>query len=128
MRLSHPMAPYRGLAPEDVFFVSNDMQVQMGIGYVMRFFQYELYPDRPLHVYFEIEAQPSARNLLLGALLARAEQLRSETPHLKGRIYAEVMPENADMTGFYMKNGFRNDDTEELIKVSACLHILLGRP
>jgi GNAT superfamily N-acetyltransferase len=116
MRLSHPMAPYRGLPPEDVFFVANDMQVQMGTGYVMRFFQYELYPAQPLHVYIQIEAQPSARNLLLGALLARAEQLRAETPHLKGRIYAEVMPDDPELIAFYQKNGFKNDDTEELLR------------
>ena len=33
MRITHPQAPFQGVAPENVFFVANDQQVQLGTGY-----------------------------------------------------------------------------------------------
>ena len=35
MRISHPQAPYQGVAPENVFFVANDQHVQMGTGSIV---------------------------------------------------------------------------------------------
>ena len=42
MRISHPQAPYQGVAPENVFFVANDQHVQMGTGYVVGFLVYQI--------------------------------------------------------------------------------------
>lgn len=116
MRISHPQAAYQGVAPENVFFVANDNQVQMGTGYVVPFMQGEMYPERPLHLYMQIDAQPTARALLYGALLARAEQLRTQTPGLPVRLYSLVSPENLDMMHFYESCGFKNDDGEDLFR------------
>ena len=116
MHLTHPIAPYQGIPPEDCFFVTNDSMVEMGMGYVTMFMQGEMYPEAPLHVYMQIDAQPAGRNLLLGALLARAEQLRAQTPQIKGRLYAQLSPEDWDMTNFYSKAGFKMDDTEDLYR------------
>ena len=80
MRITHPNASYQGVAPENVFFVANDQQVQMGTGYVIPFMQAEMYPDRPLHLYMQIDAQPSARALLYGALLARQSNCAPRPP------------------------------------------------
>lgn len=116
MRISHPQAAYQGVAPENVFFVANDQQVQMGTGYVIPFMQGEMYPEQPLHLYMQIDAQPSARSLLYGALLARAEQLRTQTPNLPVRLYSLVAPENLDMMHFYQNCGFKDDDGEDLFR------------
>lgn len=116
MRITHPNASYQGVAPENVFFVANDQQVQMGTGYVIPFMQAEMYPDRPLHLYMQIDAQPSARALLYGALLARAEQLRTQTPGLPVRLYSLVSPDNLDMMHFFESCGFQNDDGEDLYR------------
>lgn len=113
MHLTHPIAPYQGIPPEDCIFVTNDRMVEMGMGYVTMFMQGEMYPEAPLHVYMQIDAQPAGRNLLLGALLARAEQLRAQMPKVKGRLYAQLNPEDWDMTNFYTKAGFKMDDTED---------------
>lgn len=118
MHLTHPIAPYQGIAPEDCFFVTNDQMIQMGMGYVTLFFQPEMYPDAPLHIFMQLDAQPAARSLLLGALLARADQLRAQTPALKGRLYAQISPEDWDMGAFYTKAGFRTDDSEDLYRFS----------
>ncbi len=113
MHLSHPAAAFQGIPKEDVFFAANDRFVQMGYGYVILSMQPEMYPERPMHIYLCIEAQPSARNLLLGALLARAEQLRAMYPHLKGRIYTQLLPNQWEMLNFYSHNGFAGNDAEE---------------
>lgn len=116
MRISHPQAAYQGVAPENVFFVANDQHIQMGTGYIIKFFQGELYPERPMHLFLQIDAQPSAQALMYGALLARAEQLRAETPNLPARLYTQVAPENLELMHFYEKCGFKNDDGEDLYR------------
>ena len=116
MRITHPQAAFQGIAPENVFFVANDQQIQLGTGYVMQFFQGELYPDRPNHLFLQIDCQPTARALMFGALLARAEQLRALNPDLPARLYAQVAPENLEMLKFYESCGLRNDDGEDMFR------------
>ena len=116
MRITHPQAAFQGVAPENVFFVANDQQIQLGTGYVIQFFQGEMYPERPNHLFLQIEAQPSARALMFGALLARGEQLRAQTPHLPARLYAQVTPDNLELLRFYESVGLKNDDGEDLYR------------
>lgn len=116
MRMTHPQAPYQGIAPENVFFVANDQGAQMGMGYVMMFTQFELYPEQPLHLYIHMEAQPYARSMLFGALYARAEVLRAECPQMRARLYATLSPGDTDMLDFYTKMGMRYDDAEDLYR------------
>ncbi|MGI6686818.1 MAG: GNAT family N-acetyltransferase [Christensenellales bacterium] len=113
MRLSHPSAPFQGVPAEDVFFAANDQYIQMGVGFVVLSFQEEARPERPLQLYVDIKSQPSARNLLLGALLGRSEQMRAAFPGVKGRIYTELPPTQFDMLNFYTQNGFAADDATE---------------
>lgn len=113
MRLSHPTAPYQGIPPQDVFFVASDRFVQLGVGYVVPSLNREMYPEQPLEIYVHIEAQPSARDLLLGALLGRAEQIRAQYPGMPGRIYTELAATNWEMLNFYNRNGFANADAQE---------------
>ncbi|MHC1786023.1 MAG: N-acetyltransferase family protein [Christensenellales bacterium] len=113
MRLSHPNAPYQGIPPEDVFFVANDRYIQLGLGFLVLSMNTQMYPDKPLEIYLYIEAQPSARDLLLGALLGRAEQLRAQFPQVKGRIYTDLAANNWEMLNFYNRNGFANADAQE---------------
>ncbi len=116
MRITHPQAAFQGIAPENVFFVANDQQIQLGAGYIVQFFQGELYPERPNHLFLQIDCQPSARPLMFGALLARAYQLKAQYPDLPARLYAQTAPENADMLRFYESCGLRNDDGEDLFR------------
>lgn len=113
MRLSQPNGPYQGIPKEDVFFVADDRYVQLGVGFVILSMQTEMYPERPMQIYIQVDAQPSARNLLLGALLARAEQYRAMYPQLRGRIYTQLVPTQWEMINFYSHNGFANNDAEE---------------
>lgn len=56
MHLTHPIAPYQGIAPEDCFFVTNDQMIEMGMGSVTLFYQPEMYPEAPLHIYMQLDS------------------------------------------------------------------------
>lgn len=116
MYLNHPNGPYQGVQPENVFFVSNDQRVQMGCGYVVPFVQNELYPERPLHFYVYMDAQPTARSILYGALLARAVQIRQMQPEVPARLYTLIGEQDASYERFYASVGFKDDDGEELYR------------
>lgn len=116
MRITHPVAPYQGFQPEDVFFVSDTNMTQLGTGYLIRFEQKSMYPERPVHYYISIEAQPQARNMLFGALFARAEQLKAANPSVPARLYACVAPEDTEMLHFYEECGLVADDAEDVVR------------
>lgn len=116
MRITHPIAPYQGFQPEDVFFVSDDRLTQLGTGYVIRFEQPSMYPERPVHYFISIEAQPQARSMLFGALLARAEQLQAATGAKPARLYACVSPDDTAMLRFYEECGLVADDAEDVVR------------
>lgn len=116
MFINHPVSVFQGIQPENVFFVSNDQHVQLGYGYVVQFFQNEMYPERPQHLYVQMEAQQSARSLLFGALLARAEQLRSMNPQVPTRLYTQLTAKDQELMRYYEKLGFKNDDAEDMYR------------
>ncbi len=118
MRITHPQATFQGIPPQDMFFVSNERQVQLGSGYVISSFQRELYPARPLNIYIQIDSQPSARSLLFGALLARAEVIRAQTPDIPARLYTQLPVEADELLNFYQRSGLMLDDAEDLFSFS----------
>lgn len=117
MRVYHPLFPYQGIAPENVYCAADDMGVEIGVGYINYFSQPHLFPDRPINMFLQLEGQPVARYMLLGALLARAQQLRDQTPYAKARLYTEVGVEDTRTCDFYLRNGFVLDDAEDMVRL-----------
>ncbi len=113
MLINHPPSEYQGIPAENVFFVSSDRHIQLGYGCVIPFFQAELYPSEPLHIYMQMDTQLSARAILFGALLARAGQIRSEKG-VPARFYTQVDPKDTELMKFYTQMGMKNDDSEDL--------------
>ena len=116
MRVYHPLGAYQGLSPENVFFVMDDMDIQQGTGYVMPFFQPDMFPHRPMNLYLQLEAPPSCQYMLFGALLARVSQLRSQSPLMPTRLYTQLSVEDARGMEFFTGNGFLLDDAEDLVR------------
>jgi GNAT superfamily N-acetyltransferase len=116
MRVYHPLGAYQGLPSENVFFVMDDMDIQQGTGYVMPFLQPDLFPQRPMHLYMQLEAPPSCQYMLFGALLARVSQLREQNPHMPTRLYTQLAVDDARNMEFFMGNGFSLDDAEDLVR------------
>ena len=118
MHLTHPIAPYQGIAPEDCFFVTNDQMIEMGMGSVTLFYQPEMYPEAPLHIYMQLDSQPAGRNLLFGALLARAEVIRAQNPNIPARLYTQLPVEAEELLSFYQRSGLVLDDAEDMFGFS----------
>ncbi|MBQ8537726.1 MAG: GNAT family N-acetyltransferase [Clostridia bacterium] len=118
MKVYHPQAPYQGIPAENVFRVADDMGVEVGVGYVICFYQPDLFPERPLNLYLHMEAPQAAKYMLFGAVLARAKQLRDMYPNVKARIYTQAEPEDSRNCDFYLQNGFNLDDAEDVVRLA----------
>lgn len=115
MQVNHPMGMYNNLPPEDVFVATDDMGIEVGVGYMIYQYQPHLYPDCPINLYFSMECQPSARYVLFGALVARARQLRDSNPNVRARVYTNISPADTRAKDFYLHSGFACDDTEDML-------------
>ena len=118
MRVYHPLGAYQGLPSENVFFVMDDMDIQQGTGFMLPFYQPDMFPQRPVNLYMQLDAQPSCQYMLFGALLARAYQMRSQSPHLPARLYTQLAVDDARSMDFFLSNGFLLDDAEDLVRFS----------
>ena len=118
MKVYHPQAPYQGIPAENVYCVADDMGVEVGVGYVIFFYQPDLFPERPINLYLNMEAQPAAQYMLFGAMLARAKQLRDQYPNLKARIYTQADTADSQTCEFYLRNGFTLDDAEDMVRLT----------
>lgn len=118
MRVYHPTEPYQGLPAENVFLVSDDTGLQQGMGCIIPVYQPEVFPERPLNLYLQIDAPSAYHYVLLGALLARAYQLRSQTPNLPCRLYTQVAVHDGKGLEFFQSNGFQLDDAEDLVRMA----------
>ena len=117
MQITHPNAYWNGHAPEDVFFVSDEMGSTVATGFTV--FQYlpNLYPDRPVNVYFQADGR-EGRYMLFGALVARARQLRDQNPNEAGRIYTCVDPKDQELIDFYRHGGMTCDEREIRVRLA----------
>lgn len=111
MPITNLNTPFQGIPAQDYFVSRSRDFVPMGSGYIIPSVQEDLFPERPLQFYIHIDAQPSARCELLGALLARVTQMREHLPPLKARVYANVPANAQELLFFYKHNGFDPTDS-----------------
>ena len=103
--LQHPMGPYQGMPPENVFFVIDELGIQSGMGYVIYQYQPHTDPDCPINIYFHLDEVGEQSYQLLGALVARARQMRDQNVDVKARVYTNVAPDDEKELAFYEHNG-----------------------
>ncbi len=129
MQISHPGTYWNGMAPENVFIVSEDTGVQVGTGYAVYQYLPHLYPDRPVNIYFQTEGMRSARYMLFGALVARARQLRDSAPTEQARIYTCVQPDDQESIDFFTHGGMSCAEQEVLLHLAmpeGIVHLPMG--
>ena len=115
--ITHPVGPAGGLPPEDVFVALDDMNNELGRGYVIMSFMPHLYPDCPISIYFSLDSQPAARCMLFGSLVARARQLRDSNLQYRARVYTAVHPADTQLQHFYLECGLQMDDAEDILSL-----------
>lgn len=129
MKIEHPTAYWKGQPPENVFLVSDEMGTQVGAGYVVYQYLPNLYPDRPVNVFFQTEGERSGQYMLFGALIARARQLRDQNPGEPGRIYTCLDPRDQVMIDFCTHNGMNCSEREVAMRLAIPegeVHLPLG--
>lgn len=119
MHVFHPAQTTNGLSPENVFLVADSANMTIAEGFLVHTYHPYLFPDRPINMFISINSKGPGRDMLFGALLARAFQLHRQTPQLKARVFAQVSPQNATMMSFFLDGGFTPDDALDVVQLSA---------
>lgn len=117
LRIVHPDYPVNNLPVDDVFLIKDDMDNVQGTGYIVYQLQPHLYPDCPLNLYFHMDCQPAARYMLLGALIARARQLRNYNQDCQARLYTNVDPRDEELRAFYRESGLELESYETWVQI-----------
>ncbi|MDD3214571.1 MAG: GNAT family N-acetyltransferase [Eubacteriales bacterium] len=117
MQVFHPAQTNNGLPPENVFLVADSANMTVAEGYLVQSYHPYLFPDRPVNIFLSLYSKGPGLDMLLGALLARAVQLRQQTPNLKARVFAQVGMQDAAMLSFYRESGFVADDALDVVRI-----------
>lgn len=117
MHVFHPPQSVNGLPTENVFYVADSANMTVADGFLIHTYHPYLFPDRPINLFMNIRSKGPGRDMLMGALLARAQQLREQTPQLKARLFAQVSPQDNEMIAFYAENGFDSNDALDVVKL-----------
>jgi len=118
MRVYHPASTTNGIPPENTFLVEDSANNPVAEGFLIYTHHPYLFAERPINMYISLHSEGPGRDMLLGALLARAYQLRIQTPHCKARLFAQVNIQDAAMMSFYMDGGFLADDALDIVQLS----------
>lgn len=118
LRISHPRGAWNGNPAENVFFIADATGRQLGTAYVVYQYQPHLYPERPINIFFSVEARQEARYVLLGAVVARGRQLRDQQPSATARLYTCILPDDAESQSFYLRAGLSCEDNESMMLLS----------
>ena len=114
-RVVHPNAPLEGTPQENAYLVLDEVGNTAGQGRVIYQYLPHMDPDCPINLYFDMKCDLAGRYVLLGALLARARQLRDVDPTVHARVYTMVHPEDTDSQAFYTSSGMSLEQRESLV-------------
>ncbi len=117
MHVFHPPQSVNGLPPENIFYVADSANMTIADGFLLHTYHPYLFPERPINLFMSLRSKGPGRDMLLGALLARAQQLREQTPQLKARLFAQVNPQDTELMAFYMENGFDANDALDVVRL-----------
>lgn len=117
MQVFHPPQSVNGLPPENVFYVADSANTTVAEGFLVHTFYPYLFPERPINMFISIRSQGPGRDMLLGALLARGQQLWAQTPQYPARLFAQVDPRDATLMAFYQESGFEADDRIDIVQL-----------
>ena len=117
MHLFHPPQSVNGLPPENTFYVADSANMTVADGFLIHTYHPYLFPDRPINLFMNIRSKGPGRDMLMGALLARAQQLREQTPQMKARLFAQVSPQDTELLAFFMESGFDANDALDVVQL-----------
>lgn len=117
MHVFHPPQTNNGLPPENVFVVADSANMPVAEGFLIPSYHPYLFPERPLNYYISLRSCGPGKDMALGAVLGRVQQLRNQNPHLAARAFAQVSPQDTALLGFYMESGFDCNDRLDIVSI-----------
>jgi len=114
MKIFHPQATLHGAERDNSFIVQDVAGVELGQGWLQVSAGPVLTSVQSLRIRMHMDAHPAARDMLYGALYARARFLGIQRAGARARLVADCNPGDAEMLGYYEQAGFDDTDGEEL--------------
>lgn len=117
VQIYHPAQSVKGIAPENVFYVADSSGQPKGEAWILPSYHPNLFPERPLNIYMNINAADGWRDMLMGAILGRAQQIKDSNPDKKARLFSQVKPSEGALMNFYLENGFDQSDMLDVVRL-----------
>jgi RimJ/RimL family protein N-acetyltransferase len=116
VNIFHPNGPMRGVERDSCFIVQDDAGVEIGQGCLIIKPMMDLLPERPLNLILDLEAHPSAMDMLYGALMVRARMVHQRRGSLPARVVVPCALTDALKHDYFLAVGFDDTDGEELFR------------
>ncbi len=113
----HPNGSVEGVPADNMFYALDELNNQVGTGRVIYQYTPHVDPDCPMNIYFDMKCSLGARFVLLGALIARARQLRDANPAIRARVYTLVRPDDMESQQFYTASGMSLGSRESIVSL-----------
>ena len=113
MRIYQPARGVGAASRENSFIVVDDAGVQIGQAGIEYRMLGKMMEDRPLAIEMTMSAHPVAEDLLFGALMARAEQIRASRG-VPARLFVRCAMNDTARKEYFLSMGFDDYDGLEL--------------
>ena len=117
MHIYHPQQNPYGLPSENVFCVADQNEKIVGDGFLIHTYHPYLFPERPTTIYLKIPESANGKDMLLGALLGRAQQIREENPEFVARVFTQLQPQERKLYDFFIESGFDKADALDTLEI-----------
>lgn len=106
----------RGVERESCFLVKDDAGVELGQGSIVIKPVMDVLPERPLNIILDMDAHPSAMDMLYGALMVRARMIHQTRGNVPSRIVVPCALTDTFKRDYFLSVGFDDTDGEELFR------------
>lgn len=121
LQIQYSSTAVPGVPRENAFQVTDETGLKMGSATVVEFINEDILPERPLNYYVSISAMDErALDILMGAVRARAMEMRSYNAHMAARLYVACRPSDQAFMRDLQQYGFDMGDAE--IRMRKILH------
>ena len=118
MRIFNPEHNELGLPMENTFCVADELNYIVSSGYITYSHLPLLFPERPISIYLNIQTQGIGLDMLMGALIARAEIIREQFRQIPCRIFTRIDPQDEKLLQYLYSEGFDTTDSLDLYQLN----------
>ena len=117
MRIYQPVRGVGGALQENSYIVTDDAGQEIGFGGLQGRSLLKMYPQRPYAIEMRFDAHPAARDMLFGALTARAERMQA-LQGVPARLCTRCPVADEARQEYFARMGFDTFDGVELFAMN----------